>query len=365
MIFPIKKGVTFMKNVKVILWGLGAMGSGMAKMLLDKKGVEIVAAIEKRESANGKDLGEVLEINKNLGVKVSGDYEKVIKETDADLVILAIDSFVKNVFPSIKIILENKKNCITIAEEMSYPFVVEKELSEKIDKLAKENGVSVLGTGVNPGFVLDTLIITLSAACRSVKSVKAARINDLSPFGATVMRTQGVGTTPEEFEKGLKDGSIVGHIGFQQSIPMIAKALGIELDKIVETREPIISNTYRETPYVKVEPGMVAGCNHIGYGMKDGKAVITLEHPQQIHPEAEAVDTGDYIDIEGDKDMHLCIKPETPGGIGTMAMAVNMIPQVIASTPGLKTMMDLPLPHAIDNSFAEQTSYYKAGVNND
>lgn len=348
-----------MGNVKVIMCGLGAMGSGMARMILDKKGIEIVAAIDSYEGKIGKDLGEVLGLGKELNVKVSGDFHKTISETNADIVILAIDSFVKNVYPYIKFISENKLNCITIAEEMAYPYTVDKGLSDKMDRIAKENNVTILGTGVNPGFVLDTLVITLSAACRKVYSITASRVNDLSPFGTTVMRTQGVGTTVEEFEKGIEDGSIVGHVGFKQSIPMIANTLGIEIDEIIETREPIISNTHRETPYVKVEPGMVAGCAHIGYGMKNGKAVITLEHPQQIHPQSEGVDTGDYICIKGDPDLNLCIKPETPGGIGTMAVAVNMIPQVIASAPGLKTMMDLPIPHAVLNSFEEEVNYYR------
>lgn len=336
-----------MKDIKVIMWGLGAMGGGMAKMLADKKGIKIVGAIANRNDKNGRDLGDVLGIGRKLDVIVSNDYEKVIKNTEADIVLLATDSFVKNVFPQIKLIVENGKNCITIAEEMAYPYVIDKELSEEINRLALKNNVTVLGTGVNPGFVLDTLIITLTGACRSVSKIKAARINDLSPFGTTVMKTQGVGTTPEEFKKGIENGSIVGHIGFQQSINLISSALGIEIDEIVETREPIISNTYRETPYVKVEPGMVAGCKHIGYGMRNGEAVITLEHPQQIHPSTENVETGDYIWVEGDPNLNLSIKPETPGGIGTMAIAVNMIPHVINSKSGLVTMNDLPLPRAL------------------
>ena len=350
-----------MENIKVIVCGLGAMGSGMANMMLQKKGIEIVAAVDSYGGKIGKDLSEVLGVKRQLNIKVSGDFHKVICETKADIAILAIDSFVKTVYPYIKFIVENKMNCITIAEEMAYPFTADMSLAEEMDKLAKENGVTILGTGVNPGFVLDTLIITLSAACRKVHSITASRVNDLSPFGVTVMKTQGVGTTVDEFERGIKDGSIVGHVGFQQSIPMIAKTLGLEIDEIIETREPIVSNTHRETTYVKVEPGMVAGCAHIGYGMKDGKAVITLEHPQQIHPQNEGIDTGDYIYIKGDPDLHLSIKPETPGGIGTIAVAINMIPQVIASSSGLKTMMELPLPHAIENSFAEVVEYYKAG----
>jgi 2,4-diaminopentanoate dehydrogenase len=350
-----------MSNVNVILCGLGAMGSGIAKMLLDKKGVEIVGAIDSSTEKAGKDLGEVLKLKEVVGIEVSSDFNKVVHENKGDIVILAIDSFVKSVYPYIKAIVENGMNCITIAEEMSYPYTADKALAEEMDKLAKSMGVTILGTGVNPGFVLDTLIITLSAACRKVQSITASRVNDLSPFGTTVMKTQGVGTTVEEFENGIKDGSIVGHVGFRQSIPMIAKALGLEIDEIIETREPIISNTYRETPYARVEPGMVAGCSHIGYGMKNGKAVITLEHPQQIHPQSEGIDTGDYIYIKGDPDLHLSIKPETPGGIGTIALAVNMIPQVIASSSGLKTMIDLPLPHAIENSFYEAVKYYKEG----
>lgn len=336
-----------MNDVKVIVWGLGAMGGGMARLLAEKKGIKIAGAIAGRKEKEGKDLGDVLNLNRMLNVNVSCDYEKVIKDTDADIVLLATDSFLKNVFPQVKLILESGKNCITIAEEMAYPHTVDEKAAAEIKELAVKNGVSVLGTGVNPGFVLDTLIIALTGVCREVKRVRASRINDLSPFGNTVMKTQGVGTTAEEFKKGLEDGSIVGHIGFRQSIPMIADTLGIEIDDVIETREPIISKTHRETPYVSVEPGMVAGCRHIGYGMKNGEAVITLEHPQQIHPSIEKVETGDYIYIEGDPNLNLSIRPETPGGIGTIATAVNMIPQVINAKPGLLSMMDLPVPHAL------------------
>ncbi|HHY70794.1 MAG TPA: NADP-binding protein, partial [Thermoanaerobacterales bacterium] len=219
--------------------------------------------------------------------------------------------------------------------------------SEEIDRLAKEYRVTVLGTGINPGFVLDTLIIALSGVCMDVKKITARRINDLSPFGTTVMRSQGVGTTVEDFKKGLENNSIVGHIGFNESITLISRALGLEVDEIKHIREPIISKTYRETPYVKVKPGMVAGCRHIAIGQHKGEPVIVLEHPQQIRPELENVETGDYVNIKGTPDVNLAIKPELPGGIGTIAIAVNMIPQVITAKPGLVTMKDLPVPTAL------------------
>ena len=335
-----------MENIKVVLWGMGSMGSGMGKYLVDKKGVEIVGAIANRESKAGKDVGEFFGLDKEVGVKITNDPMSVITE-DVDVVLQATSSFVEDVYPQIEEIVKRKVNVISIAEEMAYPMAENKELSEKIDKIAKENNVSVLGTGINPGFVLDLLIIALSGACAKVDKIEAARINDLSPFGPTVMRTQGVGTTVEEFDKGIKDGSIVGHIGFLESIHMIADRLGIKLDKVEQTREPIVSETHRETPHVKVEPGMVAGCRHIARGYSDGKEVILLEHPQQIHPGKEGTETGDYIKIKGIPDINMSIQPEIPGGIGTMAVAINMIPVIIEAEAGLVTMKDLPVPAAM------------------
>ncbi|HKL12640.1 MAG TPA: 2,4-diaminopentanoate dehydrogenase [Halanaerobiales bacterium] len=335
-----------MENIKVVLWGMGSMGSGMGKYLVGKEGIEIVGAIAHRESKAGKDVSEFFDLDNEVGVKVTNDPMSVITE-DVDVVLQATSSFVKDVYPQIEKIVKKKVNVISIAEEMAYPKVQAKELSEKIDKLAQEYGVSVLGTGINPGFVLDLMIIALSGACPRVEKIEASRINDLSPFGPTVMQTQGVGTTVEEFEKGIKDGSIVGHIGFLESINMIADRLGIKLDKIEQSREPIVSETHRETPHVKVEPGMVAGCRHIARGYSDGKEVILLEHPQQIHPEKEGTETGDYIKIKGTPDINMSIQPEIPGGIGTMAVAINMIPVIVNARAGLVTMKDLPVPAAM------------------
>jgi len=335
------------EKIRVIHWGLGAMGSGMAKMVLAKEGLEIVGAIATNPSKVGKDLGEILGLGNELGVVAVNDPTQVIRNTPADVLLLATSSFVPEVLPQIKLALEYQLNVITIAEEMAEPWASYPQEAEEIDRLAKKMGVSVLGTGINPGFVLDTLICTLTAACTEVKKIKGTRINDLSQFGTTVMRTQGVGTTPEEFERGLENGTIVGHIGFNESVLLIAKALGWKIDRVEQTREPIITNVYRETPYVKVGPGNVAGCRHTAKAYKDGEVVIELVHPQQIRPEAEGVETGDYIEITGTPNISMMIKPEIPGGTGTIAVAVNMIPKVINAAPGMLTMNDLPVPTAL------------------
>ena len=139
-------------------------------------------------------------------------------------------------------------------------------------------------------------------------------------------------------------------VGFRQSVALIANALGWELDSIAEEREPIITSVDRETKYVKVKAGNVAGCRHTAKAYSNGKEVIFLEHPQQICPEAEDVKTGDYIKIDGDPAINLAIEPEIPGGTGTIAIAVNMIPLVRAAAPGLLTMADLPIPRGISGA---------------
>ncbi len=221
-------------------------------------------------------------------------------------------------------------------------------MAEDLDQIAKENGVSLLGTGINPGLIMDLLVIILSGACQEVDHIKAKRVNNLSPFGPAVMEEQGVGLTVEEFNKGVEDGSIAGHVGFSESINMIADALGWKLDgPVVESMQPIISNVYRKAPYAEVQAGDVAGVEMIGYGLVNGEKKIELIHPQQIEPEDEAVETGDYIEIKGIPEINMSIKPEVAGGIGTISICVNMIPHLINAAPGLKTMIDLPVPRAI------------------
>jgi 4-hydroxy-tetrahydrodipicolinate reductase len=180
-----------------------------------------------------------------------------------------------------------------------------------------------------------------------VESIRATRSNDLAAYGPSVLRAQGVGRTPAEFSQGLKDGTVVGHIGFPESIGMLAEALGWEIERIEETREPILSRVRRETPFVTVEPGCAAGCLHTAVAYCQGHPVITLVHPQQVHPHVEGVDTRDQIEITGTPSVRLAGSPEIPGGPATVALAVNAIPRVLAASPGLKSMTELPVPAAL------------------
>jgi 4-hydroxy-tetrahydrodipicolinate reductase len=236
---------------------------------------------------------------------------------------------------------------VSIAEEMVWPRAAAPALAARLDALARARGVAVLGTGVNPGFVLDLLVAALSGACARVDAIHARRVNDLSPYGPTVLSAQGVGLAPEAFRAGVAEGRVVGHVGFPQSIALLAAALGWEIERIEETREPIVSAVRRETPFAVVEAGQAAGCLHTAVAWRAGKPAITLVHPQQVRPELEGVETGDAIEIAGDPPIRLAGSPEIPGGAATIALAVNAIPRVLAAPPGLHTPLDLPVPTAL------------------
>jgi 4-hydroxy-tetrahydrodipicolinate reductase len=334
-------------KVKVIVLGTGNMGSGIIKLLLQKYGVDLVGVYGRRTSRVGMDVGKALGLDTAIGVKITHDLPGLLEHTKPHMAIQATCSHVVAAVDEITAALHHGANVISIAEEMAYPAYQAPHLATAIHQLAVEKQVTVVGTGINPGFVLDLLIIALTGVCWHVESITAQRINDLSPYGPSVLTSQGVGLTPEAFHQGVDDGSVIGHCGFPESISLIAKALGWEIDRIVQQREPIITRVKRATPLVTIEPGRTAGCLHTAVAYRHDTPVITMIHPQQVHPHLENVTTGDVIDIHGEPPVHFASSPEIPGGLGTIALAVNMIPPVLNATPGLKSMVELPVPAAI------------------
>lgn len=343
-----------MENVKVLIWGFGAMGSGMATMLMKKQGVEIVGVCDAHPDRVGKDFKEVIGYKgDHKEVIISSDIDALIASTKADVALLATDSFTKNAYEKIVKLLEAKMNVVSTAEEMAFPAVNEPELAKKMDEVAKANGVSVLGTGINPGLIMDLLVLTLTGAMEEVDHVTARRVNSLSPFGPAVMEEQGVGLPLDEFEKLNAKGELAGHVGFKESVGMMAAGLGVKLDSFEQQMKPIVTDVDRKSPYGFAAAGALAGVNMTAQGKVDGKVFFDMQHPQQIEPQLGGTETGDYIILEGNPKVQMAITPEVDGGLGTIAMCVNMIPQTINAEPGLKTMIDLPVPRAICGDMRE------------
>jgi 4-hydroxy-tetrahydrodipicolinate reductase len=323
------------------------MGSGIARLVLDKPGLELVGVLAKRTERHGMDIGQAIGLERDLGAPVNTELVRLLETTRPTVAIQATCSLLTDAREEILTLLQHGVRVISIAEEMAYPAARSVSVAAEIERLARENEVAVVGTGINPGFVLDLLIIVLTGVCMDVRSITAERVNDLSPYGPTVLASQGVGLAEPAFRERVESGQVSGHHGFAQSIHMIAHALGWDIERIEQSREPILSKVHRETPHVTVQPGQTAGCLHCATGFRDGVAAIVLRHPQQIHPHLADVQTGDSIEISGTPNVRLAGSPEIAGGAGTIALAVNMIPRVMDAAPGLYCMADLPVPAAL------------------
>ncbi len=333
--------------IRVLVLGTGQMGSGIVRLVLAKQGLKFAGAYSRRVARSGLDVGRAIGLTHDLGVLVGTDLVDMVERVRPQVAIQATCSRVADAVGEIRVLVRHGVPVISIAEQMAYPTYSSPTLAEQLHRDAREHGVAIVGTGINPGFVLDLLITTLTAVCADIRSISATRVNDLASYGPTVLASQGVGLSPAAFEAGLVKGTVVGHIGFPESIYLIAGAVGWEIERIEEQRQAIIAEVGRETPFVMVQPGQVAGCLHTAVAYQRGQPVITLSHPQQVHPQLEGIETGDSIEIDGSPTVRLAGRPEIPGGEATCALAVNMIPRILSAPPGLHTVMDLPVPAAM------------------
>lgn len=335
----------------MILIGLGHMGRMIAKGILEKRGARIVGAIDLNKDLVGRDLGEVLELGKSLGVTVTDDAEGLLSKVKADLAIIATKSYLKDVYPQIALCVKAGLNVISTCEELAYPYHKHPKLSAEIDAMAKAHGVTVLGTGINPGYLMDVLPIALTGACQRVDSIKVVRMMDSSKRRIPYQEKIGTGMSPGEFKRAIESGLITGHVGLAESIAMIASALGWRLDAIREfPPEPVLADRELRTPYGIVKPGHVAGIRSAAHGIRDGKPAIILEFVSYAGVEEEY----EAVTIEGVPSINERIAGGIHGDIGTVGVVVNMIPKVLNAPPGLVTMKDLPLPSAVAEDLRPQ-----------
>ncbi len=332
-----------MEKIKLILYGIGAVGSRIAKFLLQKEGIKIVGAIDIAKEKIGKDLGDVLGVRKQLGITISDNPDTVISKAKADAVVHATTSFLQQTYPQIAKALEHGLNVVSTCEELAYPYITDPELAEKLHELAKENGATVLGTGINPGFLMDILPITLTGACQKIEKIEVKRVMNAATRRGPFQKKIGAGLSVREFKDKIQAKTITGHVGLEQSISMIAAALGWQLDEIrVDEVEPILAKKHVESEAIQVGPGQAAGLKQNARGIMGKKETISLEFQAYIGAEEEY----DSITIKGTPNIYQKITPCIHGDLGTVAIIANSIPKVINAPPGLVTMKDLPIPSA-------------------
>lgn len=323
------------KKIRVVQMGLGPIGNKATAYLLERSNLEIVGAIDADPAKVGKDVAELAGLPP-IGVKVSGDIASALTGKQVDVVLLTTTSTMAKIIGQVTTLLSFGVNIVTSCEELSYPWQTEPEMAKQIDELACKHQVSVLATGVNPGFLMDFLPLALTGVCRTVRQVTVERIQDATFRRIPFQKKIGAGLTQAEFATKVKEG-VLRHVGLTESIQMIAARLGWKLEKTEDIISPVLAISPVQMATATIQVGEVLGVQQIGRGFVDGKEAITLFFRAAIG-EAES---RDRIVIDGDPSIDSCIKGGVNGDVATCAVLINAIPTVLGARPGLRTMADI------------------------
>lgn len=333
--------------VRVGLCGLGSIGSAAARLLLDyRTGFDLVGATTKQPDALGKNLNAVVGSAKASDVVVGEDLDSLLA-LEPDIILYATGSFLAVVADDLDRIVDAGSSIVTPCEEVAFPFTRDAAWADKIDAKAKAASVTVLGTGVNPGFIFDGLLAAATGSAWDVLSIRGRRVVDVSGFAQNIHLRLGIGYTAEQFAAGHADGSIAGHVGFPESIQLVMERLGLQLDGPVEELfEPLLAEHAADTPYGGVPAESTEGFIQRAIGRVGGKPFIELELVLHLRPVDRGYETCDRFSISGVHPVNVEMKPGMDAIPATAAQLVNSIPGVLHAPSGLKTIKDIPAASA-------------------
>ena len=325
--------------IRVVQIGLGPIGAAVARQVASRKGFQLVGAIDIDPNKAGLDLGDVIELGRKLRVKVTTDIDQTLKATRPDVAVICTGSSLKAVMPQFEAVLKRRVAIVTTTEEAAYPGPASRRLAKRLDEAARKAKVAVLATGVNPGFTMDALPIALSAVCERVDRVEVRRVQDARIRRLPFQQKIGAGLTAAQFARKVEDGS-VRHVGFAQSIQMIADALGWRLDRITDDVKPVFAEKTVASELLAVDKGYVAGIIQDGAGWVKGEPKISL----RLEAYLGAPESYDSVLIEGSPRIFSKIDGGVHGDVATASITVNSIPAVVGAAPGYRTMRDMRLP---------------------
>ena len=323
-----------MANAVVI--GLGPLGQKVVRFALQRESIDIVGAVDIAPDKIGKDLGTLCG-TKKLGIKVCPDLHTALKTAKADVALLTTVSSLKKLEPQVREIAGHKLNIVSTCEELSFPYASAPAVSKRMDRLCKRHGVTCLGTGVNPGFLMDFLPDILTAVSQNVRKITVRRFQDASPRRVPFQQKIGAGLTRSEVARRKAKG-LLRHVGLTESVHMIAHAMKWRLTRVTETLRPIIAARRITSGYTPIRPGMACGVEQFGRGYVGKRQVITL-HFRAAVGEPKSFDS---VEIKGKPDVLSVIRGGVNGDVATCAIILNAIRSVASAEPGLKTMLDVP-----------------------
>ena len=326
-------------TIRVLIVGLGPIGAAVARQIVERKSFRLVGAVDIDPDKIGRDVSDVIGAGGPPRVKVAGEIGKAIKATKPDVAVMCTSSSLKSAVGQFEEVLRHRVPIVTTTEEAAYPSRANRRLAARLDAAARKAKVAILGTGVNPGFTMDALPIALTAVCERVESIEVLRVQDARIRRLPFQQKIGAGLTKEQFQRRVEAGT-VRHVGFTESIQMIADAMSWPLDRVIEEIEPKMADADVASDLLSVRAGQVCGLIQRGTGIVGGEPLIRLRLEAYLGAPASY----ESVLIEGTPRIHSRIDGGVHGDIATASMAVNSIPAVLEADPGFRTMRDMRLP---------------------
>ncbi len=324
-----------MAKTRILQVGLGPLGQKTVQFAV-ARGFKIVAAVDSSPELIGKDLGEICGLKK-LNVKVSGNVKTAMKNKKADIAVVTTVSSLSRMEALITEIAREKLSIVSTCEELSFPWKTQTARAKKIDKICKKFKIALLGTGVNPGYLMDYLPTVLTAVSKKVDSIEVSRVQNASVRRVPFQQKIGAGLTLEEFKKKEKEGTL-RHVGLPESVDFIAARMGWKLTRKTESLNPVIAKVAITSGYKPIKAGMACGVEQIGRGFIGNREVITLYFKAAVGEEKSF----DTIQVNGDPVIRSTIENGINGDVATCAITLNAIQSVLLARPGLVTMSDIP-----------------------
>jgi hypothetical protein len=327
------------RKIRVVQFGLGMIGIESLKLAALKPWVEIVGAVDVDPSKAGRSLGSILGMNELDGCAVYSTFEEAIDQVQADVVLHTAGSKVNDSFDQIEPMIRAGVSVVSSCEELLFPKLRAPERSVEIDALCRTFGAAVVGTGVNPGFVMDTLPICLTGVSRTVERIHIDRVVNASTRRMQLQKKIGSGMDPEDFRALFRAGK-AGHAGFKESAALVCHAMGWNDPQIIETCEPVVAERDIKTEFFFVRKGQTCGLHQTLKAIVGERTPLTMDLKMIL----DAPNPHDAVKITGDPALDVVLNGGVAGDHATVAALVNAVPRIIAAGPGLHLMTDLALP---------------------
>jgi len=318
-----------MRRPRLLFCGLGPIGASTLRYAVQRGDTEVVGGVDIDTAKVGRDLGEIAGLATPLGLPVHATLAECLPAGGADIAVLCTHSAVRDVEAQVIELLAAGLNVVSTCEELSYPYRHHPAESARIHEAAMRHGATVLGTGVNPGFVMDLLPIILSTVCLRVDCVHVRRVVDAGTRRGPLQAKVGAGLSEPEFLRRAESGGL-GHRGLVESVAMIADALNLPIDEITEDVRPKLA----ERSIGELGSGQVAGIDQTAQGFHGGDVLISLRLLVYIG----AHDPRDRIVVTGEPCVKATLEGGTPGDHATAAAVLSAIHPVLDAPPGLTTV---------------------------